>query len=84
MAHTHPPQVLALDRTMQALEAALVSFTLWNYTPDNTADDGDRWNGEDLSLYSEYMRLTPEDLHSGGRALPALVRPYARKVSGAP
>ena len=30
------------------------------------------------------MRGDVADLHSGGRALPALVRPYARKVSGTP
>ena len=40
------------------------------------------WNGEDLSIYSAEGRHCPSDLHSGGRALPALVRPYARKVSG--
>jgi len=77
-------QILALERTMRALESALVSFTLWNYTPDNTREDGDHWNGEDLSVFSEYMRDSRDDLHSGGRALPALVRPYARKVSGTP
>jgi hypothetical protein len=77
-------QIQALDRTMQAMQAALVSVTLWNYTPDNTADDGDRWNGEDLSVFSREWQFTPDDLYSGGRALPALVRPYARKVCGTP
>lgn len=76
-------QVLALELTMRSLEDSLASFTLWNYTPDNSLALGDRWNGEDLSVFTEDLRASPHDLHSGGRALPALVRPYARKVAGA-
>ncbi len=72
----------ALERTMGVLEANLASFTLWNYTPEHTRAQGDGWNGEDLSVYSEEARTHPSDLHSGGRALPALVRPHARKVAG--
>lgn len=38
---------------------------------------GDLWNDEDLSVFSAYMMDDPDDLHSGGRALPALVRPVS-------
>jgi hypothetical protein len=76
--------LMALERTLGVLEANLASFTLWNYTPEHTSAHGDGWNGEDLSIYSPDRRTDPADLHSGGRALPALVRPYARKVAGTP
>lgn len=77
-------QMLALDTTMQALEANLHSFTLWNYTPDNTNARGDGWNGEDLSLFSRDQQDDPSDLDSGGRALAAAVRPYPLAVAGEP
>ena len=37
---------------MTALEENFASFTLWNYTADNTNTHGDQWNDEDLSLFS--------------------------------
>jgi hypothetical protein len=77
-------QIKALDATMQALEANLLSFTLWNYTADNTNARGDRWNDEDLSLFSRDQQTDPNDINSGGRALEAAVRPYARRVTGEP
>ena len=40
--------------------------------------------GEDLSVYSDELRTEPSDLYSGGRALPALIRPHARKIAGIP
>jgi hypothetical protein len=75
-------QIKALDRTMQALEANLLNFTLWNYTPDNTNERGDQWNDEDLSLYSRDQRKNPDDIHSGGRALQAAIRPYPTATAG--
>jgi len=77
-------ETLAMDTNMQALERTLASFTLWNYCPINTNDRGDLWNDEDLSVFSQDQRDDPKDLNSGGRALAALVRPYATRVSGTP
>jgi hypothetical protein len=77
-------QVRAMDRTFRALDANLLGGTLWNYTSDNTNQRGDQWNGEDLSIFSRDQQFDPLDLHSGGRALAAVVRPYARKVAGEP
>lgn len=77
-------QIRAMDDTIQALEANLLSATLWNYSPDNTNARGDQWNGEDLSIYSEDQRQSLTDIHSGGRALQAIVRPYARATAGQP
>ena len=39
--------------TMDFLKATEKNLTtLWNYTPDNTNEFGDKWNEEDLSIYS--------------------------------
>jgi hypothetical protein len=67
----------ALDRTM-------VSYTIWNYTPDNTNKTGDGWGVEDLSIYSLSHRTNPSDINSGGRALNAIVRPYPVATAGKP
>jgi hypothetical protein len=77
-------QVKAMDRTLRALDDALLGGTLWNYTADNTNDEGDLWNDEDLSIFSRDQQGDAGDLHSGGRALEAVVRPYARAVAGDP
>jgi hypothetical protein len=77
-------QVAALDDTMQALETSLVSFTLWNYTADNSNERGDQWNDEDFSIFSRDQMSGSGSIHDGGRALLAVVRPYARKVPGEP
>ena len=77
-------QALALDYNLRALDDHLLSYTLWNYTPDNTNERGDLWNGEDLSIFSRDQQSDPTDIDSGGRALSAVVRPYASKVAGEP
>ncbi|KAJ3038777.1 hypothetical protein HDV00_000353 [Rhizophlyctis rosea] len=144
-----------LDAVINAMEASLVNFTLWNYNPHNDNEWGDHWNGEDFSIYSpsptasrsaspspsrqnsrsnsrsrtpspessnkgspttplrlyvsqpKHLRqpsttapITPFDItdvaieeaegerahsqHVGGRALDAVIRPYAAKVAGEP
>lgn len=77
-------QEKALDANLQALEANFLSFTLWNYTADNTNDHGDMWNKEDLSIFSKSQQTDPQDIHSGGRALSALLRPYPICTAGTP
>lgn len=76
--------VMALDDTMRAMDANLLNYTLWNYTADNNNQHGDKWNGEDLSIYSPDQRKNPLDINSGGRALFGFVRPYARAIAGEP
>ncbi|CAG0930414.1 hypothetical protein TFLX_01724 [Thermoflexales bacterium] len=78
-AHVH-----ALDAYFTALDANLLNWTLWNYTPDNTNARGDCWNDEDFSIFSRDQQTNPQDIHSGGRALEAVVRPYARAIAGEP
>jgi len=75
-------QINALQRSFQAVEANLLDYTLWNYTPDNTNQHGDLWNDEDFSIYSPDQRSNPRDINSGGRALEAVVRPYPVATAG--
>lgn len=77
-------QIQAMDRTFRALEANLLSGTLWNYTADNDNRRGDHWNDEDLSIFSRDQQTDLGGLDSGGRALEAVVRPYAHKIAGEP
>jgi len=73
-----------MDRTLRAMEDNLLSYTLWNYTPDNTNAYGDLWNDEDLSIFSRDQQRDPADPYSGGRALEAVIRPYPMKTAGEP
>jgi hypothetical protein len=77
-------QEKALDRSLRALDDAMLSYTLWNYTSDNTNARGDMWNDEDLSLFSRDQQSDPNDINSGGRAVRAFVRPYPLKTAGEP
>ncbi len=77
-------QAQALDYNLRALDDQLLNYTLWNYTPDNSNEHGDGWNGEDLSIFSRDQQSDPSDMDSGGRALSAVIRPYAKKVAGEP
>ncbi|NQT74157.1 MAG: cellulase family glycosylhydrolase [Chloroflexi bacterium] len=77
-------QTRAMADYLQAMDANLLSYTLWCYTADNTNERGDQCYGEDFSIFSQDQRTDPEDINSGGRALKAVVRPYARATAGEP
>ncbi|KAI9484827.1 glycoside hydrolase superfamily [Zychaea mexicana] len=51
MGSPEAPQNKAMDASIHAAECNLVSYTLWNYVPDNHPRWGDLWNGEDLSIW---------------------------------
>ncbi|TIA93051.1 hypothetical protein E3P81_01096 [Wallemia ichthyophaga] len=77
----------ALDALISALETHAVGYTLWNYNPDNTDEDGDVWNGENFSLFSKSARSAhsnsqSKSLTDGLRIPDVWIRPYACKVSG--
>ena len=61
----------ALNRILKAVEANDLDYTLWCYYPTNTDQDGDEWNGENLSI-------TTKD---GNRGILSAVRPFAFKYS---
>jgi hypothetical protein len=69
-----------------AMDANLLNCTIWNYTADNNNAHGDNWNDEDLSIFSrdQQDKCWRDDIDAGGRGLPAIVRPYARKTAGEP
>lgn len=80
-----------LTALVSGLERNLVSFTLWNYNPANTVAEGDTWNQEDFSIVNFEKEAADrgnvrahEDLYRGGRAIDAILRPYACKVAGIP
>lgn len=77
-------QIKAYDMSFQALEANLLSYTLWNYTSDNTNAHGDLWNDEDLSIFSRDQQTDPAEINSGGRALEAVIRPFPIATAGTP
>ncbi len=77
-------QSRAMDRSMKAIEDNLLNCTLWDYTSDNINQRGDRWNDEDLSIFSRDQQTDPTDLNSGGRALNAVIRPYPLATAGIP
>ncbi|AKP28092.1 Glycosyl hydrolase family 35 domain protein [Leptospira interrogans serovar Manilae] len=72
----------ALDRIMKAVEKNFVNLALWNYTPDHTHSLGDRWNEEDLSIYSQDTPSSYDE--DGGRAVRAFSRPYPIRTKGFP
>lgn len=72
----------ALDRIMKAVEKNFVNLALWNYTPDHTHSLGDRWNEEDLSIYSQDTPSSYDE--NGGRAVRAFSRPYPIRTKGFP
>lgn len=77
-------QTNALSSYYDALDANLAHSTLWNYTPDNTNQWGDGWNGEDLSIFSRSQQWNPYDLDNGGRAIEGFCRPTIRACTGIP
>ena len=76
--------IAALDAYINAMDAHLLNYTIWNYKSDNTNARGDLWNDEDLSIFSRDQQTDPADINAGGRALEGFVRPYARKTAGTP
>jgi hypothetical protein len=64
----------ALSMYYDAIDAHLLHSTIWNYTADNTHEQGDGWNNEDLSIYCQ----------GEGRAAGGWLRPYPMATAGIP
>ncbi|RLN10861.1 hypothetical protein BBJ28_00022591, partial [Nothophytophthora sp. Chile5] len=83
-------QVEAMDNTISNLESQLLSFTLWNYTADNSHKYGDLWNLEDLSISSPDSEALVRRISGvrrrddSARGLRGFARPHARKIAGVP
>ncbi|KAG0371919.1 hypothetical protein BGX24_000997, partial [Mortierella sp. AD032] len=64
-----PKQEFALQMLLDAMDASMLSFTLWNYCDDNSHEWGDRWNGEDFSVWSPEKNGFMEPDFPGGTAV---------------
>ncbi|CCG84343.1 protein of unknown function [Taphrina deformans PYCC 5710] len=78
-----------MDIMCTAMERNILSYTLWNYTPENSAyaGGGDLWNGEDFSVYCESEVMASVGVlpkYAGTRAAKAWIRPSAVKIAGYP
>ncbi|KAG0199519.1 hypothetical protein BGX28_007240 [Mortierella sp. GBA30] len=60
-----------LDAVLSAMEANLLSFTLWNYNTTNDNTYGDHWNGEDFSIFSLDSPQSSELSDSDGSQAPS-------------
>ncbi len=76
--------VQALDSYYNAMDAHLAHTAQWNYTADNNNQWGDKWNQEDLSIFSRDQQDNPDDLDSGGRAVRGFCRPHVVACAGTP
>jgi hypothetical protein len=76
--------VEALSLMYDALDTHGLHSTQWNYTASNRNDltIGDRWNQEDLSIFSRDQQDDPSNPDSGGRAIEGFCRTYARAIQG--
>lgn len=88
-ASDYESQTEMLDILCRSLENNMLSYTLWNYTPENRAyrGGGDFWNGEDFSLFCEpelEFDQTCDAKYAGIRSPRAFIRPYATKIAGLP
>jgi hypothetical protein len=68
----------ALSNYYDAIDGNLLNSTVWNYSASNTHENGDGWNGEDLSIWSK------DDPGDGARAVDGWRRPYPAATAGTP
>ncbi|HEY1963032.1 MAG TPA: cellulase family glycosylhydrolase [Rhizomicrobium sp.] len=82
--HVWDSHIAALSLMYDALDEHGLHSTQWNYTASNRNDlrIGDRWNQEDLSIFSVDQQDDASDPDSGGRAIEGFCRPFARRVQG--
>lgn len=66
----------ALAAYYDAIDAALLHSTIWNYSASCSHEAGDGWNTECLSIYCAQ--------DGGGRAVRGFSRPYAMATAGIP
>jgi len=73
----------ALSLYYDGIDENLLSSAIWNYTADNTHEEGDHWNGEDFSIVSRGETPT-EGSPLAPRAMGGWLRPYPMATAGIP
>jgi hypothetical protein len=73
-------QAEALALYYDAIDAAQLHSTIWNYCAANRPEYGDGWNGEDLSI----VTLGIAQGKAQGRAMAGWLRPYPMASAGTP
>jgi hypothetical protein len=69
----------ALALYYDAIDEARLHSTIWNYSAAHSREDGDGWNGEDLSIVTR-----GPDGRALGRAMAGWLRPYPLATAGIP
>jgi hypothetical protein len=69
----------ALSLYYDAIDENMLGSAIWNYTADNNHEDGDFWNGEDLSIVT-----VNREGQAAGRAEAGWLRPYPMATAGIP
>jgi hypothetical protein len=72
----------ALRIYYDAIDENLLGSAIWNYTADNNHEEGDHWNGEDLSIVSLGAKASGRKLSP--RAEAGWLRPYPMATAGIP
>lgn len=83
-------QMRAIDTITYGLEGSRIHHAYWGYTNINTHKEGDGWNGEDFSFWSNDTLLEGEkgstkqadDINKNSRASEAFIRPYPLAIFG--
>ena len=79
----------ALSRYYDGIDENLLSSTIWNYTADNTHEEGDHWNSEDFSIVTSAFGTPASQTGTGRReiierAARGWLRPYPMATAGIP
>jgi hypothetical protein len=72
-------QEAALSLYYDTIDEFRLHSTIWNYSATHTAEGGDGWNGEDLSIVTR-----GPDGRAQGRAMAGWLRPYPLATAGTP
>ncbi|PWN28423.1 glycoside hydrolase [Jaminaea rosea] len=83
----HEELLDSLANAMEGAKGGIAGWAWWNYNPDNVPGEGDYWNREDFSFVSSNVSggSHPQRRSAArGRALGAIVRPYAVRLAGVP
>lgn len=76
----------ALGAYYDGIDRAMIPCSIWNYNFYNTDENGDGWNGENLSIFCKDAgsQVPEQEDLKGLRAVKGYCRPYPLAVAGTP